>query len=72
MCAVIQGGLLLLKHYVFTIDRKSDHIDQCIRKKLFPAANRSLIAKRRNAAVGISHVVNFAQLEEVQREMKIK
>ena len=28
--------------------------------------------KGRNPAIGISHVVNFAQLEEVQREMKIK
>jgi len=28
--------------------------------------------KGRNPAIGISHVVNFTQLEEVQREMKIK
>jgi ABC-type nitrate/sulfonate/bicarbonate transport system substrate-binding protein len=28
--------------------------------------------KGRNPAIGISHVVNFVQLEEVQREMKIK
>jgi hypothetical protein len=28
--------------------------------------------KGRNPAVGISNVVNFAQLEEVQREMKLK
>jgi ABC-type nitrate/sulfonate/bicarbonate transport system substrate-binding protein len=28
--------------------------------------------KGRNLAIGISHVVNFVQLEEVQREMKIK
>jgi ABC-type nitrate/sulfonate/bicarbonate transport system substrate-binding protein len=28
--------------------------------------------KGRDPAIGISHVVNFVQLEEVQREMKIK
>ena len=28
--------------------------------------------KRRNPAVGIANVVNFTQLEEVQREMKLK
>jgi hypothetical protein len=28
--------------------------------------------KGRNPAVGISQVVNFASLEEVQREMKLK
>jgi len=28
--------------------------------------------KGRNPAIGVSHVVNFTALKEVQREMKIK
>lgn len=28
--------------------------------------------KGRNPAVGVSHVVNFTALEEVQRELKVK